>query len=40
MHGFDNWALSLAMFLPLAGVALMMLIPKDNELLDQADGAG
>ncbi|MEY2425648.1 MAG: NADH-quinone oxidoreductase subunit [Actinomycetota bacterium] len=33
MNGFDNWALSLAMFLPLAGVVLMMLIPKENELL-------
>jgi NADH-quinone oxidoreductase subunit M len=28
-----EWSLSLAMFLPLVGVALMMLIPKDNELL-------
>ncbi len=33
MDGFDNWALSFAMFLPLAGVVLMMLIPKDSELL-------
>ncbi len=32
MHGFDNWALTLAMFLPMAGAALLLLIPKENEL--------
>ncbi len=33
MDGFDNWALSLAIFLPLVGVALILIIPKENELL-------
>lgn len=29
--GFDAWVLSLAVFLPLAGVIVMMLIPKQEE---------
>ncbi|HRE02047.1 MAG TPA: NADH-quinone oxidoreductase subunit M, partial [Ilumatobacteraceae bacterium] len=29
----DNWVLSVGTFLPLAGVIIMMLIPKSNELL-------
>ena len=31
MHGFDNWALSLAIFLPMAGAVLVVLWPKEQE---------
>src|SRR5437764_2315353 len=31
MNGFDHWALTLAIFLPMAGVVLLMLIPRENE---------
>jgi NADH-quinone oxidoreductase subunit M len=31
MHGFDDWALTLAVFLPLAGAVVMMLIPRAHE---------
>jgi NADH-quinone oxidoreductase subunit M len=33
MHGFDDWALTLAVFLPLVGAVVMMLIPKAEEEL-------
>ena len=33
MHGFDDWALTLAVFLPLAGAVVMMLIPRAEEEL-------
>src|SRR3954454_1861946 len=31
MNGFDHWALSLAIFLPMAGAVLMMAIPRESE---------
>src|SRR4051794_27968771 len=31
MHGFDDWALTLAVFLPLAGALVMLVIPKSEE---------
>src|SRR4051812_17759665 len=31
MNGFDHWVLSLAIFLPVIGAAVMMLWPKDDE---------
>jgi len=31
MNGFDHWALSLAVFLPVAGAAALALIPRANE---------
>jgi NADH-quinone oxidoreductase subunit M len=31
MNGFDDWALSLAVFLPLAGALVMMAIPRSDE---------
>ena len=33
MHGFDDWALTLAVFLPLVGAVVMMLIPRSEEEL-------
>ncbi|MEA3018575.1 MAG: NADH-quinone oxidoreductase subunit, partial [Actinomycetota bacterium] len=33
MHGFHDWALSLGIFLPLAGAAVMMVVPRANEEL-------
>ena len=33
MNSFDDWALTLAVFLPLVGVAVMAIIPKANEEL-------
>ena len=33
MNGFDHWALTLAVFLPMAGAAAMMLIPRSEERL-------
>src|SRR3954466_1833204 len=31
MNGFDHWALTLAIFLPMAGAVLMMAIPRESE---------
>jgi NADH-quinone oxidoreductase subunit M len=31
MNGFDHWVLSLAIFLPMVGVAIMMFIPRQEE---------
>src|SRR5207247_10586463 len=31
MNSFDHWALSLAVFVPMAGVVAMMLIPRAQE---------
>ena len=31
MNGFDHWALSLAVFLPVAGAAVLAVLPKSNE---------
>jgi len=31
MNGFDSWALTLAVFLPLVGVAVMAIVPSANE---------
>jgi NADH-quinone oxidoreductase subunit M len=31
VNGFDNWALSLAIFLPMAGAVLVVLWPKEQE---------
>ena len=31
MNGFDHWALTLAIFLPLAGAAVMMFVPRASE---------
>ena len=31
MHGFDDWALTLAVFIPLAGAVVMLLIPRALE---------
>ena len=31
MNGFDDWALTLAVFLPLAGALVMMVIPRSDE---------
>src|SRR5688500_17010548 len=31
MDSFEEWALTLAVFLPLAGALLMMLIPRESE---------
>jgi len=31
MNGFESWALTLAVFLPLVGAALILLIPKESE---------
>jgi NADH-quinone oxidoreductase subunit M len=31
MNSFDDWALTLAVFLPMVGVAVMAIIPKANE---------
>lgn len=31
MNAFDHWALSLAIFLPMVGVAIMMFIPRTEE---------
>jgi NADH-quinone oxidoreductase subunit M len=33
MHGFDDWALTLAVFTPLVGAVVMMLIPRSEEEL-------
>ncbi|MBV8693567.1 MAG: NADH-quinone oxidoreductase subunit M, partial [Actinobacteria bacterium] len=32
MNAFDHWALSLAVFIPLVGAAVAMLVPRANEL--------
>src|SRR5581483_5065941 len=32
MNAFDHWALSLAVFIPLVGAAVAILIPRSNEL--------
>ncbi|MBW3536438.1 MAG: NADH-quinone oxidoreductase subunit M, partial [Actinobacteria bacterium] len=31
MNGFESWALTLAVFLPLVGAALILLIPRESE---------
>ncbi|HEX7166725.1 MAG TPA: NADH-quinone oxidoreductase subunit M [Acidimicrobiales bacterium] len=36
MDWFDDWALTLAVFLPLVGVAFMALVPKDSEATHKA----
>jgi NADH-quinone oxidoreductase subunit M len=36
----DNWLLSLGVFLPIAGVVLMLLVPKSNERLVKQIGIG
>src|SRR5882762_522905 len=33
MDWFDNWALTLAVFIPLVGMAIVLLVPKTEELL-------
>jgi NADH-quinone oxidoreductase subunit M len=33
MHGFDDWALTLAVFIPLVGAAVMLLVPRAEEEL-------
>ena len=33
MNGFDDWALTLAVFIPLVGAVVMMLIPRAEEEL-------
>jgi NADH-quinone oxidoreductase subunit M len=35
MHGFDDWALTLAVFLPLVGAVLLLLTPKGEEGLQK-----
>src|SRR4051794_40966234 len=31
MNGFDHWALTVAIFLPMAGALVLMVLPRDNE---------
>ena len=31
MHGFDSWALTLVVFVPAIGAAIVMLIPREQE---------
>src|SRR4051812_3382149 len=31
MNGFDHWALSLAIFLPMAGALVLMVLPRESE---------
>jgi NADH-quinone oxidoreductase subunit M len=31
MHGFDDWALTLAVFLPLVGALVMLVLPREEE---------
>ena len=33
MDWFDDWALTLAVFIPLVGMAIVLLIPKAEETL-------
>ena len=33
MNGFDDWALSAAVFIPMVGVALLALVPRESEAL-------
>ena len=39
MDWFDDWALTLAVFIPLVGMAIVLLIPKAEESLDQGGRA-
>src|SRR4051794_9327567 len=36
MNGFDHWALSAAIFVPMIGVVALMLIPRSEEVLIKA----
>ncbi len=40
MDWFDSWALTLAVFVPLVGVALMALVPRDNEVTHKVIALG
>ena len=35
MDWFDDWALTLAVFVPVVGMAIVLLIPKAEENADQ-----
>jgi NADH-quinone oxidoreductase subunit M len=36
MNGFDHWALTLAIFIPLAGAVVMMFVPRASEVAHKA----
>ena len=36
MDWFDNWALTLAVFIPIVGMVIVLLIPKAEETLIKA----
>jgi NADH-quinone oxidoreductase subunit M len=36
MNGFDHWALTLAIFVPLAGAVVMMFVPRASEAVHKA----
>jgi len=40
MHGFDDWALTLAVFTPLVGAVVMLLIPRAEEELHKLVALG